>query len=139
MNNEFLNDNEELKRVAEEITLLRRDLQTTSATLGRIERRLKASFNNYPETKKNKKNSSKNKSTKESEELLSLFDEIVSKTKEGGEGQFTSLIDELSEEDLIAIAVEIGVSSPSKLSRKKSIDGIRKRVQESLQLQFHKR
>lgn len=37
MNNEFANTTDELKRVAEEINLLRRDLQATSSALGRIE------------------------------------------------------------------------------------------------------
>jgi hypothetical protein len=46
MNNEFTEPSDELKRVVEEINLLRRDLQGTSAALGRIERRLNAAFPN---------------------------------------------------------------------------------------------
>ena len=70
MNNEFTEPIDELKRVADEINSLRRDLQTTSAALGRIERRLKAAFPNYPE--KPKQHKKKKKTEKESSLKTSL-------------------------------------------------------------------
>ena len=49
------------------------------------------------------------------------------------------MIGEFSDEVIIALAVEVGIGSPSRLSRRKAVDGIRKRVQEAMQLQFEKK
>lgn len=142
MNNEFTEPNDELKRVAEEINLLRRDLQATSAAIGRIERRLKAAFPNYPDkAKQSKKNKKTEKifSTKTPQELQSIFNELVVSTHNGGDSAYTSRIGEFSDEVIIALSVEVGIGSPSRLSRRKAVDGVRKRVQEAMQLQFEKK
>src|SRR3989338_3352525 len=142
MNNEFVEPIDELKRVADEISSLRRDLQTTSAALSRIERRLKAAFPNYPakpKKPKNQKKTDKKSLLKTSQELQMIFEELVALTQKGGDGGFASRIDEFSDEDVIALAVEVGFGSQSSLSRRKAIDGVRKRVQESMQLQFEKK
>lgn len=142
MNNEFTEPNDELKRVAEEINLLRRDLQATSAALGRIERRLKAAFPNYPDKAKQSKGKKKTErisSTKTPQELQSIFNDLVVSTQNGGDSAYTSMIGEFSDEVIIALAVEVGIGSPSRLSRRKAVDGIRKRVQEAMQLQFEKK
>jgi len=143
MNNEFTSEPiDELKRVADEINSLRRELQTTSAALGRIERRLKAAFPNYPtkpKQPKKRKKMGKESSLKTSQELQMIFEELVACTQNGGDGAFVSRIDEFSDEDVIALAVEVGIGSQSSLSRRKAIDGVRKRVQESMQLQFEKK
>lgn len=142
MNNEFTEPIDELKRVADEIYSLRRDLQTTSAALGRIERRLKAAFPNYPEKPRNpkkKKKPEKVSSLKTSQELKLIFEELVACTQNGGDGAFAAGVDELRDEDLIALAVEVGIGSHSGLSKRKAIEGVRKRVQEAMQLQFEKK
>lgn len=139
MSNEFFEPSDEIKRVAEEINLLRRDIQTASSTLGRIERRLKASFPNFPSKKKQSiknKETGKMRSSMTSQELQTIFDDLVSSTQSGGDTSFAQSINKYSDEDIIAIAVEVGVGSSRRLSRSKAIDSIRKRVQEALQLQF---
>lgn len=142
MSNEFTEPGDELKRVAEEINLLRRDMQAASAFLGRIERRLKATFPNYPTKKlqpKEKKKEGKISSLKSPHELQAIFDELVARTQSGGDSEFATTIGELKDEDIVAVAVEVGVASASRLSRQKAIDGVRKRVQEAMQLQFEKK
>jgi hypothetical protein len=142
MNNEFTEPPEELRRVAEEISLLRRDIQTASAALGRIERRLKAAFPNYPSKKiqsKERKKSQGTLSLKTDQELQSFFNDLVACTQTGGDSAFAAKVGELIDADVIALAKEVGLSSKSRLSRPKAADGIRKRVQEAMQLQFEKK
>lgn len=141
MNNEFNEPTEELRRVAEEIGLLRRDIQTASATLGRIERRLKAVFPNYPAKKKEPKRNKTERSVslKTTQELQSIFNDLVTQTQNSGDSGFASRIGKLSDEDVVALATEVGVSSKNRLSRNKATEGVRKRVQEAVQLQFEKK
>jgi hypothetical protein len=141
MNNEFAEPIEEVRRVAEEISLLRRDILAASATLGRIERRLKSAFPNYPEKRKETKREKTERaiSSRTAQELQSFFDDLVSHTQYGGDSGFALKIGELSDDDVIALATEVGVSSRSRLSRNKATDGVRKRVQEAMQLQFEKK
>ena len=137
MNKEFLQPSEELRQLAEGISGLRRDLQTTTLSLSRIERRLKAAFPNYPAKKKAAKGPkavpANNKST---EELNKIFDSLVVATKKEGDTGFDRAASSLEESDILAVAVEIGVSATSRLTVPKAKKGIRRRVQESLQLQF---
>jgi hypothetical protein len=139
MNNEFTEPSDELKRVAEEIGSLRRELQNTSGSLGRIERRLKASFPNYPAKTKEPKDKRISKhmiSSKSVRELQAIFESLVLRTQENGDSAFAARIEELTDSDIVALAVELGIGSTSKLSRRKAADAIRKRVQEAMQLQF---
>jgi hypothetical protein len=141
MNNEFIEPQEEVNRVAEEICLLRKDIQAASAALNRIERRLKAAFPKYPTKNKQpreKKYNAKIVSSKNAAELQSIFNDLVSYTQNGGDSAFADKIGELKNEDVVALASEIGISSRNRLSRNKAADGIRKRVQEVMQLQFEK-
>lgn len=142
MNNEFNEPPEELKRVAEEISLLRKEIQSASIALGRIERRLKSIFPNYPLVKINSKNSEKSSSTfplKTDQELQIFFNELVLCTQTGGDSAFADKIEEFGNEDVIALAKEIGITSKNRLSRQKAIVEIRKKVQEALQIQFENR
>jgi hypothetical protein len=139
MNNNFSEQNNDLKRVAEEISLLRRDIQTASTTLGRIERRLKVAFPDFPNKQKQftkNKKTGKTPSSKTPHELQVIFDDLVSSTQSEGDSAFRSRIKQYSDEDIIALAVEVGMGSASRLSRLKATVAIRKRVQEALQLQF---
>lgn len=137
MNKEFLQPSEELRQLADGISGLRRDLQTTTLSLSRIERRLKAAFPNYPSKKKAVKGRkavpASNKST---EQLNKIFDSLVVATKKEGDAGFDRAASSLEESDILAVAVEIGVSVASRLTVPKAKKGIRRRVQESLQLQF---
>jgi len=139
MNNEFIEPEEEVKRVAEEICLLRKDIQTAASVLSRIERRLKAAFPNYPTKNKQSHenyNRTKVSSLKTAEELQLIFNDLVWHTQNGGDGAFASQMGKLNDEDVVALAFEVGISSRSRLSRNKAIEAIRKRVQEAMQLQF---
>ena len=138
MNSEFTEPSEELKRVAEEISSLRRDLQTTSASLGRVEKRLKAIFPNYPTKKKTTKRKKAVPATnKTQEELKSFYENIVAATQEGGESGFERSVDQIEDAILMAVAIEIGACNASSLTSIKAKKGIWKRVQESILLRFH--
>jgi hypothetical protein len=141
MNNEFNEPAEEVRRVADEISLLRKDIQAASSALGRIERRLKTAFPNYPAKKREPKLKKIEKaiSSKTAIELQAIFNDLVSHTQNSGDSGFALKIGELSDGDVIALATEVGVSSQSRLSRNKATDGVRKRVQEAMQLQFERK
>lgn len=138
MNNEFTEPTDELKRVAEEINLLRKDLQEASSALSRIERRLKVAFPNYPQKPKQTKKgqSDKTYSSKTPNELQAIFEDLVARTLNGGDAAFHERLSALNEEDIIALSLELGMGSRSRLSRNKAADGVRKRVQEAMLLQF---
>lgn len=137
MNKEFLQPSEELERLAEGISGLRRDLQMTTSSLSRIERRLKAAFPNYPAKKKAAKSPKAVPSTnKSNEELNKIFDSLVVATKEEGDAGFDRAASNLEESVILAVAVEVGAGTTSRLTVPKAKKGIRRRVQESLQLQF---
>jgi hypothetical protein len=143
MNNEFITEpNDELKRVTEEINFLRRDMQAASALLGRIEKRLKAAFPSYPIKQKQPKEKGQRErthSSKTPQELQAIFEDLVVITHNGGDSAFVAKVSAITDEDIIALSVEVGMGSHSRLSRHKAEVGVRKRVQEALQLQFEKK
>jgi hypothetical protein len=66
---------------------------------------------------------------------LGSFGVIVFQCDDG----FESFLSTLPEQDVIALAHELGVGSSKATSTKKARDGIRKRIQESLLLTFEKK
>lgn len=64
------------------------------------------------------------------------FDELILATKEKGEAGFESLISIMTDPDVIALAYELGVGSLKTTTTKKAREGIYKRIQESLLLNF---
>jgi len=147
MNNEFPDTNEELVRIAEEISLLRKDFQAGISILNRIEKRLKASFQNYPEKSKavsssqnketrNSKSKKREMSTKTREELLEIYSDLLDAIKQNGDKGFESKISEIQEQDILALAYEVAATPGQSSSLRKAQDGIRRRLQESLQLSF---
>jgi hypothetical protein len=143
MPSDFTPPQEELQRVSGEIAVLRRDFQTALAALGRIEKRLRAAFPNYPSKKPASERVSaadRPASTKSREQLLADFDSLVAATRERGDSGFHWSLGRLPDQEILAMAYELGVASPKKTSVKKARDGIRKRIQESLLLTFeHKK
>lgn len=138
MSNEFARPPDEIIRVAEEINLLRRDLQQVTGALSRIERRLKATFPNYPTRKKVDKAVPRTKpppSHLTPQKLQELFNDVVAATQSEGDNGFQRRISDIPDSDIIALAVEIGMGTASSLTRNKAISGVRKRVQEAMQLQ----
>lgn len=137
MSEEFLQPRDELKRVADELALLRRDLQATSSAIGRIEKRLKATFPNFPtKNKEGQKTKALPTTDKTSNELNTIFQTLVDATSSHGDVGFQEATDELDETVLLAVAIEVGVGTAGNLTGPKAKKGIRSRVQESLQLQF---
>ena len=142
MPSDFIPSSEELQRLAEEISLLRRDFQSGMATLSRMEKRLKAAFPTYP-AKKPVKAASTSKvgfaPARSREDLLAEFESITDATRQNGDLGFESSLSNLSDQDVLSLAYELGVGSLKTTSLKKAREGIRKRVQESLLLVFENR
>lgn len=141
MSDDFATPPEELKRVAEEISRLREQIQSASAVLGRIEKRLKLAFPNYPQNKKAQPKSPAGEravSNKSRDELLQLFENVLEATKLHGDAGYAAEIAKIADEDVTALAFEVGISGSKRISTKKAREGIRKRIQESLLLSSHR-
>lgn len=139
MPDDFTPPFEELQRVSNEISLLRRDLQTGLSALTRIEKRLRAAFPNYPSKKEERRDRPRENqaaSQKSPDQLNADFDVLISATKERGDEGFEAAVSALSEPDVIALAHELGIGSLKTTSIRKAREGVRKRVQESLLLSF---
>jgi hypothetical protein len=141
MSNDFTPPDQVLSRVSEEIALLRRDLQIAMISLSRIEKRLVASFPNYPSKKVSTQSAGAPRpvSEKSRDQLLQLFDTLVQETKAGGEAGFEMAVGRLKDEDALALAFELGVAGKKKVGTTKAKEGIRKRIQESILLRFNRR
>jgi len=137
MSEEFLDKNDELKRASEEISALRKELKLALGTLSRIERRFKVFFPEYV-----KKSDSRKKlkiapsSNLNSEQLNKIFQSLVESTLIKGDEGFDQSIESIPSENILSLAIELGVSSISKINLLKAKTGIRGRVQEAIQLQF---
>jgi hypothetical protein len=139
MSSDFTPPSEELLRLAEEIGLLRRDFQAAMAALRRIEKRLKATFPAYASKKELSRSPSSPESRPPStnrEDLMVDFDRLIAAAKEKGDAGFELFISTLPDQDVIALAYELGVGSLKKTSTNKAREGIWKRIQESLLLNF---
>jgi hypothetical protein len=130
MNNEFPQPSEEIKRLASEIEALRGEMQGSFRKLTQMEKRLRAAFPNLPKKPKAMPERLRQQSTKSEEQLKEDFQRILSAVEESGAQGFDSVVTSLPQEDVIALAVELGVGQPKRTSLDKAIDGIRKRVQE---------
>lgn len=130
MNNEFPQPSEEVTRLANEIEALRGEMQMSFRKLAQMEKRLRSVFPNLPRKPRATPGQPRNESTKSSEELQADFQEILKAVERFGPSGFDSAIAALPQEDIIALAVELGVGQPKRTSLNKAIEGIRKRVQE---------
>lgn len=130
MNSEFPQPGEEIKRLASEIEALRGDMQMSFRKLAQMEKRLRAVFPNLPKKPKASTAQPRQLSTKSEEQLKEDFQRILKAVEESGPQGFDSIISSLPQEDVIALAVELGVGQLKRTTLNKAIDGIRKRVQE---------
>ena len=130
MNNEFPQPGEEVARLASEIEALRGDMQVAFRKLAQMEKRLRAVFPNLPKKPKATPAQARQLSTKSVEQLKEDFQRILKAVEESGPQGFDSVVASLPQEDVIALAVELGVGQPKRTSLSKAIDGIRKRIQE---------
>ena len=130
MNSEFPQPGEEVKRLASEIEALRGDMQISFRKLAQMEKRLRSVFPNLPKKPKALRSQLRQASGKSDVQLQADFQTILKAVEESGPQGFETAITALPQEDVIALAVELGVGQPKRTSLNKAIDGIRKRVQE---------
>lgn len=130
MNNEFPQPSEEVKRLVSEIEALRGDMQSSFRKLAQMEKRLRAVFPNLPRKPKPAPNQPRPASNKSEGQLQADFQTILKAVEETGSQGFDATISALPQEDVIALAVELGVGQPKRTSFNKAVEGIRKRVQE---------
>jgi hypothetical protein len=130
MSNEFPQPGEEVKRLANEIEALRGDMQAAFRKLAQMEKRLRGVFPNLPRKPKTAPEQVRQPSAKSEAQLQEDFQRILKAVEESGPQGFDSAIGALPPEDVIALAVELGVGQPKRTSLPKAIGGIRKRVQE---------
>ena len=130
MNSEFPQPGEEVKRLASEIEALRGEMQLSFRKLVQMEKRLRAVFPNLPQKPKATPNQERPASGKSEAQLQEDFQTILKAVEESGPRGFDTTIAALPHEDVIALAVELGVGQPKRTSLNKAIEGIRKRVQE---------
>jgi hypothetical protein len=130
MNNEFPQPGEEVKRLASEIEALRGEMQLSFRKLAQMEKRLRAVFPNLPQKPKAIAHQERPASGKSEAQLQADFQTILKAVEESGPRGFETAIAALPQEDVIALAVELGVGQPKRTSLNKAIEGIRKRVQE---------
>ena len=130
MNNEFPEASDEVKRLTSEIEALRGEIQLSLRKLTQMEKRLRAIFPNLPRKPKAPPKKSRVQSSKTEEQLEADFQNILKAVAEFGSAGFDTAIGALPTEDVIALAVELGVGQPKRTSLDKAIAGIRKRVQE---------
>lgn len=134
MSNEFPQPSEEIKRLVNEIESLRGDMQMAFRKLSQMEKRLRTVFPNLPKKPKPTPMAVRQPSTKSEEQLKEEFQRILDAVGESGPQGFDSVISSLPREDVIALAVELGVGQLKRTSLSKAINGIRKRVQERMML-----
>lgn len=140
MNSDFPTPAEDLKRISDEIAALRRVLSEALSALTRIEKRVRASYPDYPKAKAPLLHGSAPAApTKSRQELMTVYDGLLHSIKERGEAGFEEGLNALSEGDLLALAHELGLGGTKKMSVKKARDGIRRRLQESSQLSYRPR
>jgi hypothetical protein len=137
---EFRSADQEVIKLLEECSELKRTLRTVSAQLGRIENRVRAAF---PVASKivRERNSAASKQKASSlapDQALAEFDHIVKLASSGATVDAENYVERKSASDLYAIAKEVGVifqnNKPSIKTMREAILG---RVRESILLSRH--
>jgi Flp pilus assembly protein TadB len=105
-------------------------MQVAFKKLAQMEKRLRAVFPNLPKKHKATPESARQQSTKSEDQLKEDFQRILKAVEESGPQGFDSTLASLPQEDVVALAVELGVGQSKRTSLSKAINGIRKRVQE---------
>jgi hypothetical protein len=126
------NENKELIYLFEAISLLRNDIKEINQKIGRIEKRIQTSFPRYKELKEKKTEFKGIEINRKN--LLQIFEELLTITKENQDIGFSLKIKEYSNDTIIALALELGVPGSKKMGVNKAISGIKNRIQESIKL-----
>jgi len=125
-------NNETLEFLVEEFSQLRNELKQITQKMTKIEKRISATYPVYKELQNI--NPKEPQPGHNREELLKVFDELISITKEKGDVGSSIKIKEFTKETLIALALELGVPGSKKMGINKAISGIKGRIQESIRL-----
>lgn len=137
---DFRTPEEEVLKLLDECTELRRTLKTISTQLGRMENRVKRAFPAAAEKARVRAKSNR-QLTGESilpEEALAEFDRIVGLVASGASEEAERIVESKSASDLFAIAKELGASFPkSKPSVRAMRETIFGKVRESVLLSRH--
>jgi hypothetical protein len=138
---QFRTPEEEVQKLLEECTELRRTLKTISSQLSRIETRVKAAFPAAAKIVKERQvANSKKESSLSPEQALAEFDRIVALASSGATSEAEAYVARKPSADLLAIAREVGVTFPSnKPSVRAMHDAILGKVRESVLLSRHSR
>ena len=142
METEFRNKEEEVVRLLEEFSELKRMLKTISSQLTRLETRIKV---NFPAATKQVENrraafSKQTTSTLTSERAQQEFESIVQIARSGTAAEAENYLERHAGPDLLVIAKEVGVSfKTSKPSIKAMREAILGKVRESILLSHHNR
>ena len=135
----FLSPREQLEDLLKQIAEMRGLLRNISDRLNQIERHAKRAFGPVAETKKRERSSAGSDAredlpTMSPEEALNLFERLTTLWKEYGRSTVEQKLQELQVPDLKLMTHQLGVSFPSKPSRKALHAGIIGRINESVML-----
>lgn len=139
INSDFRTTDQEVLKLLEECGELRRTLQTISAQVSRIEKRVKSAFPVAAKMVEEKKRAfNRREQTLAPEQALERFDQIVKIAAAGATSEAERLLESQSAADLLSIAREVGISFPTnKPSIRAMREGISGKVRESLLLSRH--
>jgi hypothetical protein len=135
----FRSPQEQLEDLLKQIAEMRSLLRNISDRLNQIERHTKRAFGPVSETKKRERSSvglgsREDLPTMSPEEALNLFERLTNLWKEHGRTTVEQKLQELQVPDLKLMTHQLGVSFPSKPSRKALQAGIIGRINESVML-----
>jgi hypothetical protein len=137
---DFRTPEQEILKLLDECSEIRRTLRSIGAQVGRMETRVKRAFPGVVQKAKERSAKGTRSSTESitSEEALAEFDRIVSLATRGEADEAERALEARSADDLLAIARELGVSfSKSKPSARAIREGIIGKVRESVLLARH--
>ncbi len=139
--NVFRSKEEELQRLIQEISEVKSQLKEISSSVGRIERHVKRSFGIPPKPKatkiflsKGNRKQDKEKPSISPEQSLKIFDELSAIWDREKPQAVEERLQEMSIPDLKIIAQELGITFPSKPSKKLLFSGIIGRLNETAML-----
>lgn len=136
---EFRSSEEEVVRLLEECSEIRRTLRDINSQLTRIESRVKRAFpTSAARMERHDRSNFSQQAAPSREEVLSEFDNMVRLVASGARQEAERIVERKSSSELLAVSRELGVSFPrSKPSIKAMRDAIFGKVRESVLLSRH--
>lgn len=124
---------EEVQNLLREIEATKDTLKGVSVRLASIEKHIRRAFQ-VPKPAKKSAGSSRRESTLTREQLLVRFDEIRSRVARDTSGDDNTALDNWSENDVRALARELGASNTKNLSLARIREFVMQKVRESVML-----